>query len=256
MKTRTRSYSYDVLAGGSPRRLAKYRRKLEKSLSTIRGCRTPEDAEKFIQSEGYTSPLNHRYSWTGDTPHNATFSDCGGYANLPASMLSGLRDAGESERAYYRDSFADETYRGRVWQLPARNGETQFIAGYLDEPAAYVRLDATRNRITIFDDKDDAMRAADHVAERDAEAEREHDERWQAAREHDEKREDCRETMAKARAEARGLVLVLRELPQSPEARAIICGHIRKCRDRMRACVRTIQKETAAIVALDMEGEF
>lgn len=256
MKTRARSYSHDVLAGGSPRRLAKYRRNLEKSLATIRGCRTPEAAEAFIASAGYTSPLNHRYSWAGDPPHNATFSDCGGYANLPASMVSGLRDAGESERGFYADEYGDTVYRGRVWQLPARKGETQLIAGYLDEGAEYLRLDATRNRITLFDDKDDAMRAADHVAERDADNEREHNERWNRASRHDQKREDARNRVAKYRAQAHGLILVLRELPQSPEARATICGHIRDCRDKMRAALETIADQTAAIAALDMQGEF
>lgn len=50
----------DILAGGSRRRLTKYRANLARSLETIRRHRTPEEAERFISMQGYTSPLNHR----------------------------------------------------------------------------------------------------------------------------------------------------------------------------------------------------
>lgn len=55
----------DTLKGGSRVRLARYRKEHADSLATIRGCRTPEAADDFIRSAGYTSPLNHRGAWLG-----------------------------------------------------------------------------------------------------------------------------------------------------------------------------------------------
>lgn len=256
----------DKLNGGSRVRLARYRRALEKSLATIRGCRTPEAAEEFIASAGYTSPLNHRYNWHSGDAHGPTFSEeRGGFANIPTSVLDGLRDCGAADRiislrhtGWYRDAHCSETYAGHVWQLPARNGEPQYLAGYVDADAGYSVLDVSRGRIAIFSDKEDAARAADELARIHAEHEKEHNERWQEAHDKDEEREEAREELRGARQDARVVVKAFRDgggtLPES--VAEILAERFETAREEMHDAIKKIHECTDAIETLDMSGEF
>ena len=70
----------------------------------------------------------------------------------------------------------DETTSGVVYQLPARKGVPQYVAGYSDPNGNGVCLSFDQ----LFDDKMEAARAADRLAERYAEESREYDEAWQA----------------------------------------------------------------------------
>lgn len=95
---------------------------------------------------------------------------------------SGLRKIGFADEVlhlrqtgWYIDGFQDETYRGIVFQLPAKDGQTRHLAGYVysNNP------DAALVDMGILDDKEQAAYAADSMAERDAEREREYQETWQ-----------------------------------------------------------------------------
>lgn len=257
---------YDKLNGGSRVRLARYRHKLAKSLETIRACRTPEDAERFIKSAGYTSPLNHRYAWMGEE-HGPTFSRDGTRASMPASMLNGFRDIGAAHdivrlrhTGWYMDADGSETIAGHVWQLPARNGEPVYLSGYVEPESGYCTLDATRGRIATHSDKEDAARAADALAEKDAEKEREYSERWQAARDADDERADARDALKTARADARQAIAAIREQRKIggivPAMCKILQDTIATARDEMRRALETIAKETETIESLGMRGEF
>lgn len=73
-------------------------------------------------------------------------------------------------KGYFASHYCDETYRGAVWQLPARNGSPVYVYGYEDlfnQGAAYVDFNHT-------DDKRDAAKWADSMAEKSAEDSREH----------------------------------------------------------------------------------
>lgn len=257
---------YDKLNGGSRVRLARYRRKLAKSLETIRAHRTPEEAEKFIQVYRYTSPLNHRHAWLGDE-HGQTFSRDGTRAYMPASMLDGFRDIGAAHdivrlrhTGWYNDADGSETIAGHVWQLPARNGEPVYLSGYVEQESGYCTLDATRGRIATYSDKEDAARAADALAEKDAEKEREYSERWQAAREADDERNDARQELKAARADAQQAISAIREQRKfggiAPTMCKILQDTIATARDEMRRALEIIVKETETIESLGMQGEF
>ena len=80
---------------------------------------------------------------------------------------------------YTRHDDYNETTSGVVYQLPARNGVPQYVAGYSDPDnngPAVLSFDET------FEDKMEAARAANRLAELMAEESREHDEAWQAYR--------------------------------------------------------------------------
>ncbi len=110
---------------------------------------------------------------------------------------------------YTRHDDFDETTSGVVYQLPARNGVPQYIAGYSDpcnDGPAVLSFDET------FEDKMVAARAANRLAELMAEDSREHDEAWQAGnrfadlgREVQELRRDLLATIREAKEAAKTL---------------------------------------------------
>lgn len=143
----------------------------------------------------------------------------------------GLREVGYADsilslrhNGWFADAFQDETYRGEVWQLPARNGRPLFVYGYSDPcnaGAALICFDVERGEDSEgYDAKREAARFADSMAESFAEAEREYSEAWQAARQW----EDLADDMAKARAKARALVVEMRAAIRAGQsASAAIC---------------------------------
>lgn len=147
----------------------------------------------------------------------------------------GLREVGFADdilslrhNGWYADAYQDETYRGQVWQLPARNGRPQFVYGYADpcnEGAALICFD-----VELGDDsegadaKREAARGADGLAESFAKSEREYSEAWQAARQW----EDLGDDMKAARGKARALVAELRAaIREGKQAGAAICEALR-----------------------------
>ncbi len=98
----------------------------------------------------------------------------------------GLRFVGYADEIYYYirhrgwftrdDGWDGEVLRGIVVQLPARHGREQYLAGY-DDPnndgCGCFEMD-------IYDDKDEAAKAADHTAESFADRERDYNRAWDA----------------------------------------------------------------------------
>jgi len=78
-------------------------------------------------------------------------------------------------QGWYGDSFQDRTLRGIVFQLPARNGQTQYLYGYEESDSGSIVLYRD-----IETDESDAARSADGRAEWVAEESREYDEAWHA----------------------------------------------------------------------------
>lgn len=82
---------------------------------------------------------------------------------------NGLRFVGESHKivklnhtGWYNDNFQDETVHGEVWQLPARNGVPQYVPAVNDPCNDGCSCIAFSS---ITDDKEDAARWADSMAE-------------------------------------------------------------------------------------------
>lgn len=271
----------DKLKGGSVARLARYRRNLAESLKTIRGRRTPEEAAAFIESAGYTSPLNHRYAWMGEA-HGLSGAIAGmrergeriAQVSAPWAMVDAWRDVGDSGEilgrrytGWYSDAGASETYVGHVWQLPARDGVPCYVAGYVEDmggrdgrrASGYVVLEHDGRGLVTYDDKEDAARAADGMAESDAESAREYDERWQEASRADSEREEAREALRDARKEARDAIAAARELcgrDGLERVRAILADKVTVARCDMRRALRDIASAAERIESLDMTGEF
>ena len=105
----------------------------------------------------------------------------------PSLRFAGYADelAGRSvdHKGWYRDTFQDGTLRGAVYLLPGRNGETLAVPGYADpcnDGAAFLDFGNIQRDIDGDAAKRSAALAADSLAERHAESEREYDTAWQA----------------------------------------------------------------------------
>jgi len=177
--------SNDRLAGGAPSRLARYKR-----------------AAYSTWQDRARNAIRNNYA------HAPTYSDIGDYANAPDEFLAAWRDVGDAHdivrlnhTGWFTDAFQDSKYTGHVWQLPARGGVCQYVAGYHEsEGSGYNVLDCTRGAVPLFDSKEEAARAADGLAERMAEREREYQEGWQEARQLADECDDLREAMKTERA--------------------------------------------------------
>src|SRR5690606_7160203 len=248
--------NFDTLQGGSRARLTRYRHALARSLETIRGCRTPEDAERFITAAGYTSPLNHRGPWMGDA-HGLTIKPDASSVSAPWGLVDGWRDMGDAgdivtmrHNGWYADEYGDTVYRGHVWQLPARDGRPNYVAGYVEDQGTvggidgtraggYVVLECYRGALVLYDEKEDAARAGDALAESAAEEAREYDARWQEASRHDAERERERDRLAGAHLSAGNILHAWRAQratggPLAPE----VCALLRLKLDDARAEMR------------------
>ena len=162
----------------------------------------------------------------------------------------------------YGDVFRDGTglVWGVVYQLPARNGCARFVAGYqfggqdggpcLDLGNVY-ESESMRGADcapTDHDDARDAARAADSMAERAAEQEREYQTAWALGRAYDDARQEA--------LEARTAALALLKERRAAKAKAggllpAICAAIR---DSVAGHVETI-REARDTMAKALEGE-
>lgn len=277
--------NFDTLRGGSRARLAKYRANLADSLETIRGCRTPEEAERFIEAAGYTSALNHRGAWMGDAHglsgalEHARKRGRVDSVSAPWGLVDGWRDVGDAadlvpmrHTGWYADAHQEELYIGHVWQLPARGGVPQYVAGYVEEcgglprgmdlrrATGYVVLEHNGRGLVTYDDKEDAARAADALAEVKAEEAREYSERWTAASDADADRDAARDALRDARAAASNVLHAWRAQVKAGPAAPEICGLLRErladARDDMRRALRDIREAAERIEDLGMAGEF
>lgn len=264
---------HDTLNGGSRVRLRKMRdyaarwnsdeSKKRRGVSPI----TWRDARRFGRGA------------IGTDAHGLRVSKCGGYANVPESVLGGLRwkfaddvmrEAGRRDGAsFYADSHMCEVYRGAVWQLPSRDGSECWIAGYVERESVkpnggsvsgYAVLSTWRGLPRYFTSAEGAASFAASLAESHANESREYDERWQEASRANDEREEAREALKAARAEASRLVAALREQRKAGAIMPALCDvlrdKVRACREAMREALETIADKAAEIDRLGMAGDF
>jgi hypothetical protein len=146
------------------------------------------------------------------------------------NVTDGLRFAGHADElaqlrhnGWYLDDCGGETVRGGVWQLPGRHGEPVFVAGYVDpwnDDSAFISFH-------VYDDKTEAAYAADWIAERMAEQERDYQRAASAGFEHadlEAEIADRRRALLDLLAERRAAPA--RDYDRFPAIRAAICQQI------------------------------
>lgn len=152
---------------------------------------------------------------------------------------------------WYTDAEQGNVLRPHVWRLT----HGRMVAGYEDSAWGTVQLDRV-----AYDDEREAWHAADALAERDAECEREHSERWDAASKANDYRADALQELKAARADARQAIAAIREQRKiggiAPTMCKILQDTIATARDEMRHALETIADKTAEIENLGMQGEF
>ena len=127
------------------------------------------------------------------------------------------------------DNISGEVARGVVYRLPARDGKERFMYGVADpNQNGPVML-----CVDIVDDKADAARYADHIAERYAENERDYQRAWQAGREH----EELGDQIA---AQRKATLALIREV----KANCAKLSDMPRVRDIIRAAIEDYQSET------------
>lgn len=140
-----------------------------------------------------------------------------------ADEIAGLR-----HRGWYCDTFQDETYRGVVYQLPARRGESVFVYGY-SEPwndGVLLSFDWTA-------DKEEAARWADRIAERAAEEQREYSEASSARLQHDEMADEASGIRKQALGWIREMKAGAATLANLPSIRCRLLQDVKAARDEI-----------------------
>jgi hypothetical protein len=142
-----------------------------------------------------------------------------------------------NHKGWYADSFQDSLYRGCVLQLPGRDGRARYLAAYADpdNESAY-RVDASGffigdARVSSWDDDSgarEAARAADSLAEREAESAREYNDAFHRGVQWS----FCGDTIHDARRELAALrreVRAAKSLPGVHTAKALVarCAQLR-----------------------------
>lgn len=237
---------HDTLRGGSRLRLEKMRRYTK----TWNEGKLKNPARRELT--GFRDARSHGVGKIQTDAHSVHYGD--GRAYMPASMLGGLRDVGNSHEiisrlplGYYVDEYQDETISGHVWQLPARNGEPVFIAGYAERESEYAVLSATGSRLDTWDNKEDAARCADSIAERDAEKQREDNIKANEAQRLDDKCADLRETVNTCRSITAGRIIVLRALACGTDAYNIAAGMVADAREDFNAALAELVETRATL---------
>jgi hypothetical protein len=132
---------------------------------------------------------------------------------------SGEVNTRQGHNGWYCDIWQEETVTGVVLQMPARNGEPRYFPAVKWSD----REGVTLYPLDIYDNKEDAARAADHIAERIGEEEREYSLKDRAEQDI----EDAREEIKAAREERRALVAEMKQQDRNA-ARPAICAALRK----------------------------
>lgn len=272
--------THDILKGGTVQRIAKMRRyRDEWNAKQASGDKRYSYRTRLDDGiAGILQARSHGIGKIGTDSHGQHYTGDGRMV-CDDRTLSGLRDCGAVDelfprlfdhKGWFADDFEDEIWRGRVWQLPARNGECLYLAGYTRPNAGdaviglrIFREDNPGDRWDAYANARDAAIRADSMAERDAEESRQYSERWQEASRHDNEREDARQELKDARMSARSALRSMRELIAAQvscdaieETRVILSAKLQRARADMRRAIATIERETAAIAELGMQGEF
>jgi hypothetical protein len=129
------------------------------------------------------------------------------------------------------DDFQDETYRGVVYQLPARDGKAQYVYGYADpcnDDCALLCFDVT-------DDKLEAANSADNFAESFAEEARDYSRASNAGRRYEELADEIKDM----RKDALAIGEEMRAARKTKLKAPTICATLR---NEIMALYRRIQK--------------
>jgi hypothetical protein len=184
-------------------------------------------------------------------------------AVIACKIVDAWRDVGNADeivtmrhRGWFSDAYQSETYRGHVWQLPARDGAPLYVAGYAEPSGDYVILETCGRNLATYDEKEEAARAGDELARINADREREYSEKWEEAVQHDQQRDDARKALRDANACARQTIAALRDAGMGPKGRAVVLRTLRHERQEAREALRAIRDASASIAALDMGGAF
>lgn len=135
-----------------------------------------------------------------------------------------------NNNGWYTNDFCDETLRGIVFQWPSRHGVERYVYGYADpdnEGAAALCFDVT-------DDKDDAARWADSIAEYAASEEREYQSASSARLQFDELASDISDTRKSALRLIAELKAKRRALCDAPAIIAALRSDIEQMLDSIR----------------------
>jgi hypothetical protein len=144
-------------------------------------------------------------------------------------------------KGWFIDEYQDETICGKVYQLPARNGECRYLAAVSDAfNAGCSRIDFG----TIYSDPCEAAIAGDRQAEMDAEAEREY-QRIESAKM---RIEDITDEIKSAYVACRALCAEVRANCQALDGLTAVRGLIRAEVRRVRQSVRKLYKERAELM--------
>jgi len=209
-------------------------------------------------SGSYRSPFALSYSsrW-GGTPFNIEGyrSTFGRWHESPESPFRFIGLAHEIVRLghtgwYTRDNEYDETARGVVYMLP----HNRYLAAIADpyqsakdgSGPCIVETNATGQPI-IYDDKEEAARAADSLAERYAEAAREDDRRQCERMKLEDAASEAAETLKSEREEARALLAEIRASRLSPGLCERMRGELRTLRRSMHSAFATIKDSNAKL---------
>jgi len=185
-----------------------------------------------------------KYSTVRETsPYNPRWKDCRDHRRwIEDTKRAGLRWVGFADEicrgidhnGWYTDEDCGEVIRGGVWQLPARHGRAQYVAGYVDpnnEGAAAIDfeiIEGERGGSEPYQYREDAQaeaaRAADSFAESAADAERRYQREWRASNELAEKLDEWWDELTDVE---------IRTLADS-------------CRDAVRAAVDALREARAA----------
>lgn len=169
---------------------------------------------------------------TGEGSERTRWIESPAAVGLSVHVDNATAKVNRSTIGYYIDTFQDESIHGVVLRIgggaAGRNGG-RFMAAVSD---AYT--DGLRVLWTRFDCEDAAARAADSMAENDAEKSREYDESWHAGSRY----ATAGESIAEARKAARDLIADLRKvcpaLGDAPAARSALVAALKGLRRDMR----------------------
>lgn len=146
-------------------------------IATLETGKLAEYVHRKYSHYGYklSHPIHYSPEWT---PEGQKYAYRPERYRCIENVSPDLRRVGDSDEivrlrhtGWYMDNYQDETVHGAVYQLPARDGKPQYVPAY-DDP--YNPNYAVLDFHSITDDKEDAARWADSMAEHCAEEAREY----------------------------------------------------------------------------------
>lgn len=169
------------------------------------------------------------------------------------NVSDGLRYVGASHdiinlnhTGWFADNFQDETIHGEVYQLPAREGKPQYVPAVSDpnnDNCACVDFSS------VTDDKEDAARWADSMAEQWAERERE----YQAKENQKQRLEDIEDEIKTLYADFRRISREIRANCDQVKGIAVVRELVRNEWKRTKAAIHKLRAERERIEKYGIE---